>query len=200
MSMPQEDPSVEQLISKARSLRMQGNNKKAIDTFRQVLQLQPDNTDILNEMGLAHIHIGEQNDSLLAFDLAISIDPKDFRGYSNKAEAYITLGSFEEAEKAATAGLKLISNNADLWIKKARALESLLKIDEAVKAYNEALKHDSDNPNTWKALALCLDAQEKWSAVARAYRIAAGLHEKQGENQDADSCLKFAKMAENSES
>ncbi|MHA1424337.1 MAG: tetratricopeptide repeat protein, partial [Candidatus Thorarchaeota archaeon] len=53
--------SVDELISKARSLRQQGQNKKAIDVFRMVLQKQPENVDILNEMGLAHIHIGEQS-------------------------------------------------------------------------------------------------------------------------------------------
>ncbi|MHA1421370.1 MAG: tetratricopeptide repeat protein [Candidatus Thorarchaeota archaeon] len=53
--------SVDDLISKARSLRQQGQNKKAIDVFRMVLQKQPENVDILNEMGLAHIHIGEQS-------------------------------------------------------------------------------------------------------------------------------------------
>jgi tetratricopeptide (TPR) repeat protein len=87
-----------------------------------------------------------------------------------------------------------------LWEKKARALESLLRINEAIDAYNESIKYDSNNPETWKALALCLDAQENWPAVARAYRIAGGLHQKRGENQDAESCLKFAEMAEKSSS
>jgi Tfp pilus assembly protein PilF len=74
-----------------------------------------------------------------------------------------------------------------------------LKIEEAIEAYNLALKFDSNNPETWKALALCFDAQEKWAAVARAYRIAAGIHRKRGEMQDAESCQKFAQFAEKSE-
>jgi tetratricopeptide (TPR) repeat protein len=188
--------SVEQLISKARSFRQQGQNKKAIETFRNVLQQQPENLDILNEMGMAHIHIGEQSDAIIVFDLAIDIAPKDYRGHSNKAEAYLTIGEFEAANTTADAGLKQIPNSAEIWTKKARSLESLLRIQEAIDAYNESLKHDSGNPETWKALALCLDAQEKWAAVARAYRIAASLHKKRGEMQDADSCEKFAQMAE----
>ena len=163
------------------------------------MQLAPDNLDALNEMGLTHIHIGEQNEALVAFDLAISISSGDYRAHSNKAEAYLTLGSFEEANAIADEGLKHAPKSAELWAKKARALESLLKIDEAIEAYNEAIKYDSSDPETWKALALCLDAQENWPAVARAYRIAGGLHEKKGENQDAESCYKFAEMAEKSE-
>ena len=190
--------SVDELISKARSLRAQGMNKKAIDAFRQVLKEEPENLDVLNEMGLAHIHIGEQMDAIIVFDLAIDIAPTDYRGHSNKAEAYLTLGDFESANATADAALKIIPNNAEIWIKKARALESLLQIQDAVDAYNEALKHDSGNPETWKALALCLDAQEKWDAVARAYRIAGNLHTKRGEMQDAESCEKFAQMAERS--
>lgn len=163
------------------------------------MQLAPDDLDTLNEMGLTHIHIGEQNEALVVFDLAISISAEDYRAHANKAEAYITLGSFEEANATADEGLKYAPMSAELWAKKARALESLLKIDEAIEAYNESIKFDSCNPETWKALALCLDAQENWAAVARAYRIAGGLHQKLGENQDAESCFKFAEMAEKSD-
>jgi tetratricopeptide (TPR) repeat protein len=150
-------------------------------------------------MGLTHVHIGEQNEAIVAFDLAISISERDPRAHSNKAEAYLTLGSFEEAKIVADEGLTHAPESAELWAQKARALESLLKIDEAIEAYNESIKYDSCNPETWKALALCLDAQENWPAVARAYRIAGGLHQKLGENQDAESCFKFAEMAEKSE-
>ena len=190
--------SVDELISKARSLRQQGQNKKAIDAFRMVLEKQPENLDILNEMGLAHIHIGEQSDAIIVFDLAISIAPNDYRGHSNKAEAYLTIGEFEAAITVANASIQLLPKSSEIWTKKARALESLLQIEDAIASYNQALVHDSGNPETWKALALCLDAQEKWQAVARAYRIAAGLHTKRGEMQDADSCEKFAQMAERS--
>ena len=191
--------SQDDLLSKARSLRRQGQNKKAIEVYSEVLIQTPQNLDALNEKGLTHIHIGEQNIAMIAFDIAIEIAPRDFRGHSNKAEAYLTLGSFEEANIAADTGLELAPESADLWSKKARALESLMKIDEAIEAYNTALKYNSNDPVTWKALALCFDAQENWTAVARAYRIAAGLHKKRGENQDADSCYKFAELAEKSE-
>ncbi|TFH02467.1 MAG: tetratricopeptide repeat protein [Candidatus Thorarchaeota archaeon] len=190
--------TVDELIAKARSLRQQGQNKMAIETYRIVLGKEPENLDILNEMGLAHIHIGEQSDAIIVFDLAISIAPKDYRGHSNKTEAYLTIGEFEVANTTADAGLKILPKNSELWIKKARSLESLLQIEDAIAAYNQALLNDSGDPETWKALALCLDAQEKWAAVARAYRIAAGLHSKRGEMQDADSCEKFAQMAEHS--
>jgi tetratricopeptide (TPR) repeat protein len=124
--------------------------------------------------------------------------PNNPEAYSNKAEAFLTMGAFDDALKAADEGLKHAPTDASLWCHKARALESLLKIQEAVGCYNEALKYNSSDPETWKALALCLDAEQKWSEVARAYRIAAGLHKKRGEGHEAESCLKFAKMAESS--
>ncbi len=131
--------SVDELITKAKSFRLQGMNKKAIEAFRKVLEHQPDNLDILNEIGLAHIQIGEQSDAIIIFDLVISIAPKDYRGHSNKAEAYLTLGEFQTANTIADTGLKMIPDSAEIWTKKARALESLLKMQEAIDAYNEAL-------------------------------------------------------------
>ena len=192
------EQSFEQLLSKARFLRQQGQNKKAIETYRQALELDDSNIDALNEMGMVHIHIGEQSLAIVAFDLAISVQPHDPRAYSNKAEAYLTMGSFEDALEVTTEGLKNIKDNAGIWSKRARALESLFKIDEAIVAYNEALKLNSENPEIWKALALCMDALEMWDEVARAYEIAASLHERRGENQDAESCRKFAELAKRS--
>jgi tetratricopeptide (TPR) repeat protein len=197
-TMSSGDQSFDQLLSKARFLKQQGQNKKSIEVYRQALEMDESNIDALNEMGLVHILIGEQTLAIVAFDLAISVTPDDSRAYSNKAEAYLTMGSFEEALGVATEGLKNVSDNADLWTKKARSLESLFKIDEAIVAYNEALKLDSEDPEIWKALALCMDALEMWDEVARAYEIAAALHEKRGESQDAESCLKFAELAKRS--
>lgn len=191
--------SAGQWIDRARTLKQQGQNKKSIEAYRKALELEPSNLDALNEIGLVHIHIGEQVDAIVVFDYAIDVSASDYRAHSNKAEAHLTLGAFEDALTAAEVGLKYCPAKADLWIKKARALESLFRIDEAIAAYNEALKYDSNDPESWKALALCYDAKENWSAVQRAYRIAASLHKKRGESQDADSCLKFAEMAERSE-
>ncbi len=189
----------DQWLGKARSLRQQGLNKKSIEAYRKVLQLNPNNLAALNEVGLVHIHIGEQGEAVVVFDYAIDVDADDPRAHSNKAEAHLTLGAFEDALTAAEVGLKRCPQEADLWMKKARALESLFRIQEAVEAYNEALKYDSENPEAWKSLALCYDALEQWPAVQRAYRIAASLHQKRGEMQDAESCLKFAEMAARSE-
>jgi len=100
--------SVDELITKATTLRQQGSNKKAIEVYRKVLEQQPENLDILNAMGLAHIHIGEQSDAIIVFDLVISIAPKDYRGHSHKAEAYLTIGDFDTANTIADEGLKLI--------------------------------------------------------------------------------------------
>jgi tetratricopeptide (TPR) repeat protein len=189
----------DQWLSKARTLRQQGQNKKSIEAYRKVLQLDPNDLDALNEMGLVHIHVGEQNEAIIAFDYAIDVNSQDCRAHSNKAQAHLTLGAFEGALDAAEVGLARCPTDAGLWVKKARALESLFRIQDAVDAYNEALKYDSENPEAWKSLALCYDALENWSAVQRAYRIAAGLHEKRGELQDAESCLKFAEMAARTE-
>ncbi len=197
-AMVADEQSDSQLLQKARALRQQGDYREAIEAYREVLTDDRDCIEALNEVGLIHVIIGEQKLAEVAFDLAISISPHDFRAHSNKAEAFLTLGRFEDALEAAEEGITLSPECAELWEKKARALESMTRIDEAIDAYNEAIKYDSGNPEAWKALALCLDAQEKWTEVARAYRIAADLHEKRGESKEAESCKKFAELAESS--
>jgi tetratricopeptide (TPR) repeat protein len=194
--MSSDGQSFEQLLQTARRLRQQGENKKAIEGYRAALQVNPESLDALIEMGLTHIKIGEQTEALLVFDAAIAVAPDVPSPHANKVEAYLTIGAFQEALVAADVGLMVVPESAELHAKRARALESLLRIQDAIDAFNESLKHDSSNPETWKALALCLDAQAKWDEVARAYRIAGSLHQKKGEIADAESCFKFAEMAE----
>ncbi len=196
--MSSDSQSFEQLLQAARNLRLRGENKKAIDAYRAALQVNPESIEALNEMGLTHIHIGEQIEAILVFDAAIAAKPDDPSPHANKVQAYLTIGSFQEALAAADVGILVAPTSAELHANRARALESLLRIQDAIDSFNESLKYDSDNPETWKALALCLDAQAKWDEVARAYRIAGSLHEKRGERADAESCFKFAEMAENS--
>jgi superkiller protein 3 len=187
--MASDDKSIGQLLDNARLLRQSGEYKKAVQAYRNALQASPESLDALNELGLIHITIGEQPAAIEVFDKA---------AHSNKAEAYLTTGSFDEAFTTAERGIVVIPNDASLWFKKGRALESLLKIDDAIEAFNNALRFNSDDPDIWKALALCLDALQKWSEVSRAYRIAERLHRKHGENQQADYCKRFAEMAEKS--
>ncbi len=196
--MSSDGQSFEQLLQTARRFRLQGENKKAIDAYRAALQVNPESLEALNEMGLVHIKIGEQAEAILVFDAAIAVAPDASSPHSNKVEAYLTIGAFQEALTAADVGLLVAPHSADIHSNRARALESLLRIQDAIDAFNESLKYDSDNPETWKALALCLDAQAKWEEVARAYRIAGSLHQKRSELADADSCFKFADMAEKS--
>ncbi|MFW9909007.1 MAG: tetratricopeptide repeat protein [Candidatus Thorarchaeota archaeon] len=192
--------SFDKLLQEARLLRQSGENKKAIEVYRRALEIKPESIVALNEMGVTHIRIGEQAEAIMVFDTAISIKPDEASSHINKVEAFLTLGSFEEALISADIGLIVAPTNAVLHEKRARALESLLRIPEAVDAFNESIRYDSENPETWKALALCLDAQAKWVEVARAYRIAGSLHQKRGELRDAESCFKFAEMAEKSSS
>ncbi|MHA2177721.1 MAG: tetratricopeptide repeat protein [Candidatus Thorarchaeota archaeon] len=77
--MSHDGQTTETLLSKARSLRRQGQNKKAIEAYREVLSKTPENLDALNEMGQAQIRVGEQTEAIVAFDLAISFLPTDFR-------------------------------------------------------------------------------------------------------------------------
>ncbi|UCE11130.1 MAG: tetratricopeptide repeat protein [Candidatus Thorarchaeota archaeon] len=198
LTMATDGQPFESLLAEARSLRQRGLNKKAIEVYKRALEANAESIQALNELGLVQIHVGDQIEAIEAFDRAIAIDPKDPTGHSNKAEAYLTTGSFDDALRTAQTGLKEAKDSAILLVKKARALESLLKIDEAIEAYYEALKFESEDPEIWKALALCLDAKERWPEVSRAYRIAGGLHEKRGEGDEAEYCLKFAEMAENS--
>ncbi len=97
--------TADEWLAQARRLRLQGQNKKAIQAFKKALELDPNNVDALNEMGLTHVMIGEQSEAIAVYDMAIALRPDDPRAYINKAEAYLSTGSFPEAFSAAEEGL-----------------------------------------------------------------------------------------------
>ncbi|MFO7835787.1 MAG: tetratricopeptide repeat protein [Candidatus Thorarchaeota archaeon] len=186
-------------LREARELKNRGENRKAIEAYEQHLESNPEDIQALNEMGRLKILIGRQDEAIRDFDKAIGLAPQNPDAHANKAEAYLSIGDFENALKTSKEGLSNNGHAALLWKKKAGALESMMQIDGAIKAYKEALKSDSSDPSTWKALALCFDAKQKWDEVARSYRIAANLHENRGEKREAERCRSFAEQAEDTD-
>jgi len=117
------EQSVEEMLSRARILRQKGENKKAIAAYKEVLEAYPDCVDALNEMGLIKIKIGEQDAAIEDFNRAIALRPDDPRAYSNRAEAFLTVGAFEEALDAAKNSLLDIETDV-LWFQNGMKVES----------------------------------------------------------------------------
>jgi TolB-like protein len=161
-------------------LRHKDDNEKAIELFRQALELDPKFS--LGYVGLANAYIdrnvrfGEEAfwvDS--AIDLcnrAVSIDPTQARAYVVLSRAYGCKNLFEQAAGTITKALKLAPNDAEVNF---RAASQMLRSSVDSEAYSMLRKSYSLDPNdprkAYLLAYICAvigedDLREKWMQKA----------------------------------
>ena len=60
-----------------------GQNENALDSFQSALKLNPNSSQIYNNMGLALYELSRFEDSLTCFNKSIELNPKSEKAYNN---------------------------------------------------------------------------------------------------------------------
>lgn len=79
--------------------RATGEYEKAKSYFEKVLELNPNQVDALNEMGLCSVYLGEVDKALDYFTKAIELSPEDFEIMCNRGMTYLQINKIEDARK-----------------------------------------------------------------------------------------------------
>ena len=79
-------------------------------------------------------------EALVAFEVAIRLDPEDAEAHNNKGNALFELGRHDEALAAYEEAIRLDPDDADFYDNKGNALSELERHEEALAAHNEALR------------------------------------------------------------
>jgi TolB-like protein/Tfp pilus assembly protein PilF len=157
-------------------LRHKDDNEKAIELYRQALELDPKFS--LGYVGLANAYIdrnvrfGEEAfwvDS--AIDLcnrAVSIDPAQARAYVVLSRAYVWKSLFDQAGEAINKALRLAPNDAEVNFRAASQRLASSADFEAYSMLRKAYSLDPNDPRKAYLLALISavigenDLREKW--------------------------------------
>jgi tetratricopeptide (TPR) repeat protein len=83
--------NTEALSQSARELREQGNLNEAINLYRKIVQLEPNNADAHNDLGVTLGMQGQHSIALYYFRRAIELNPNDSLAHRNKAAAEAAL-------------------------------------------------------------------------------------------------------------
>ncbi len=158
------------------ALRHKEDNEKAVELFRQALELDPKFS--LGYVGLASAYIdrnvrfGEETfwvDS--AIDLcnrAVSIDPTQARAYVVLSRAYVWKNLFEQARETITKGLRLAPNDAEVNFRAGSQMLGSSVGPEAYFLLRKSYSLDPNDPRKPYLLAyICVvigenDLREKW--------------------------------------
>lgn len=142
--LPSQSSDVGALLRKGFSQHQQGKLSQAILTYEQVLQLQPNNFDALQLLGV----IAGQNDNhSLAVDFltkAVEINPSSPVSFLNLGLSLKAMNRVEEAIASYDLAIKLMPELADAHNNRGVALESLNRSHEALQCFDRAILIDPD--------------------------------------------------------
>ena len=79
-------------IDKAMGLFKEGKYKESIDAFSSVLETEPDNADIYNNMGVAYSCLDNFEQAEKFYIKAIELDPELVQAYINLSDLYFKAG------------------------------------------------------------------------------------------------------------
>lgn len=78
--------------------RQLGEFEKAKDYFQRVLELEKDQVEALNELGLVLVYLGDVPAALEKFNKAIELSPRDYEIMCNRGMTYLQMNDLENAQ------------------------------------------------------------------------------------------------------
>lgn len=156
----------------------ENNVQSAFVEFQKALELNPNDKEVLNAIGVIYLlKLEDFQKAIDFFQRAIRVDQNFSDGYNNLGFAYEKAGRFNDAIDSYK---KALSNPVYRTAEKAynnlgRVYYRLGRYDEAIDAYKEAIKRVADFHPSYYGLALCYNAKGKYgdasTAIVRAIEL-----------------------------
>jgi TolB-like protein/DNA-binding winged helix-turn-helix (wHTH) protein/tetratricopeptide (TPR) repeat protein len=139
------NPNLPDLYTTRGGLRSdQGRYDDALTDLRHAIDLNPNDTQAISEMGYVNITNARPREALASYSAAALLDPLDFNLHARRCIALADMARFDEADSACAHARALAPDAswgyvASSWLESARG-----RIDEALKWNAMALKSSPD--------------------------------------------------------
>ena len=117
-----------------------GKYEKAVDAFREVVHLKPDDASAWDDLGLAYGGLRQYNNEVRAHRQAIQLAPEDAVAWNNLGNTYVGLHQHDDAIQAHKEAIRLNPAYAKAWNNLGMDYGDLHEYDQAVSAYQEAIR------------------------------------------------------------
>jgi superkiller protein 3 len=132
--------SVDELFERGNAAQSQGRYEDAEQTWRRVLQIDPNNVDAHINLGFTLYLQGKLEEAIPAYRRAIELNPESALAYNNLGFALSDQGKLDEAIAAYNRAIQLNPEYALAYNNLGIALRNQGKLDEAIAAYRTALR------------------------------------------------------------
>ena len=170
--------SVEELFRQGNAAQAAGNYSQAETIFRQVIRINPQDTNAYNNLGIALRRQGKLEEAITYYQKAIQLDPKYAIAYYNLGNALYLQGKLDEAIASYRQAIQLDPKYAYAYNGLGNALSYQGKREEAITNYQKAIQLDPKYASAYNGLGNALYKQGKLDEAIASYRQAIQLDPK----------------------
>ena len=138
-------PQVIQVLRQAWGLHQQGQLAQAEALYRDVLKMQPNNSDALHFLGVLEAQRGRREAGLALIDKGVAINPRNVAAFYNRGGMLREMGRFEDALASYDRALALKADHFGALNNRGATLNDLKRYSEAVATYDRAIALKPDN-------------------------------------------------------
>jgi tetratricopeptide (TPR) repeat protein len=117
-----------------------GQHEQAVDDCTTSLELQPDDPEVLNNRGVAYLHMGRLEEAERDFDRAVELRPDYAEALANRGRVWLDREDFERALEDLDLAIGIDDRLAQAYANRAYAKENLARTDDALEDYATSLR------------------------------------------------------------
>lgn len=162
----------ESLIKEAGNYFSSGNYKKAIDSYQQVLSLNPYESIAFRGIITCYLRINQVRKAIEYAEMLVKLMPEKEDNFKILADVYGYTGQYSKAINIYFKALE-VSKNPLYYISLGNSYKALEKYDSASWSYNKAIEADSDATQAyWSIAELYFNNTDNLDSALVYYKIA----------------------------
>ena len=154
-------------IDKAMSLFKEGKYKESIDTFHLVLENEPDNADVYNNLAVAYTCVADFEHAETYFIKALELDPQLAQAYINLSDLYYKAGDLASAVGTLQRGSYELQDNLTIAHLLARVYIDDQRWEDAIEELERVLDGEPENYDAFYDLGhVCFELGDYEGAIS----------------------------------
>ena len=155
-----------------------GNFKQGADLIRQAIELDPDNPDYHNNLGMASMQNGDPAGAIPSFEQAVTLKPRFAEAQFNLGNALMATGEDAAAEKHYRKAIRSRPDYVDALNNLGNLLRQRGKVNEAGQLFRKVVKLAPDFAGGHFNFALAVQEQANYEEAIEAFRRALELDDR----------------------
>ncbi len=129
--------------------QQRGENKKAIEYYNKVIELDQQFVEAYNNRGSAKVALRDTKGAIEDYNKSIELDPQYAEAYNNRGNAKVNLGRKEDAIKDYNKSIELDPQYAEAYNNRGNVKVDLGRKEDAIEDYNRSIELNPQSANAY---------------------------------------------------